>query len=114
MGSFRRAAIYDGVTYAPGARFRVVREGATLDGWVAELAGGCRGWRQRLRPGDLLTCTGDGPGLGADPGHGVEFTSAQSEAAGAFHCEVRPMTGGAFTSRPAPGLLEPAGAEASS
>ena len=107
MGPFgRRAVVYDGVTYAPGAVFRVISEQAVLAGWVAGL-GGCSGWRQQLRSGDVLTCTGDGPGLGADPGYGVEFTSADSEAAGAFHCEVWPMTGGAFASRPAPGLIEP-------
>jgi hypothetical protein len=73
--------------------------------------GGYRGWSQQLRPGDLLTCTGYGPGFGGDPGYGVEFTSAAAEAAGASHCEVRPSAGGVFDYRPAPGLLEPADCE---
>jgi hypothetical protein len=111
MGPFgRRAVTYDDVSYTPGSKFRVIGTGATLDGWVPEL-GASRGWRQLLRPGDLLTCTGYGPGLGGDPGYGVEFTSPESEAAGAFHCDVQPTTGGAFTSRPAAGLLEPADSE---
>jgi len=103
----RQAVTRDGVTYAPGRRFRVTREGAWLGGMVPEL-GGYRGWRQQLQIGDLLTCTGYGPGFGGDPGYGIEFTSAEARAAGASHCEVRPMTGGLFDYRPAAGLLEPA------
>ena len=108
--SARRAVTYDGVAFAPGRRFRVISEGVTLDGMVAE-QGGYSGWRQQLRPGDLLTCAGYGPGFGADPGYGVEFTSPASEAARACCCQVRPMAGGVFSYRPAPGLLEPADAE---
>jgi hypothetical protein len=103
----RRAVTYDGVTYAPGGQFRVISERATLDGWVPE-PHGSRGWRQRLRRGDLLTCTGYGPGIGADPGYGVEFTSPEAETAGAFHCLVQPTTGEIFSYRPATGLIEPA------
>jgi hypothetical protein len=111
MGPFgRRAVTCDGVTYTPGSRYRVIDEGAALVGWVPELDG-YSGWRQQLRAGDLLTCTGDGPGFGGDPGYGVEFTSPESEAAGAFHCDVQPTAGGVFSSRPAAGMLEPAGAE---
>ena len=111
MGPFgRRAVTYDGVTYVPGSRYRVIGGRATLDGWIPEL-GGSRGWRQQLRPGDLLTCTGNGPGFGGDAGYCVEFTSPESEAAGAFDCEVQPTAGGVFSSRPAAGLLEPADAE---
>lgn len=106
MTSFeRRTVTWDGVTYAPGARFRVISEGVTLDGMVPE-PGGYRGWRQQLRPGDVVTCTGYGPGWGGDPGYGVEFTTAESEAARACHCEIRPMAGGLFNFRPAPGLLQ--------
>jgi hypothetical protein len=96
----------DGVTYAPGARFRVIGDGATLDG-LEPMPGGYQSWRQPLRPGDVLTCTGYGPSYGGDPGYGVEFTSAESEAAGACHCKVRPMAGGMFDYHPAPGLIEP-------
>jgi hypothetical protein len=60
MGPFeRRAVTYNGDTYAPGGRFRVIGDEARLDGQVPEL-GGSSSWRQQLRPGDLLTCTGDG------------------------------------------------------
>ena len=31
--SGRRAVTYDGITYAPGAQFRVIGEGATLTAW---------------------------------------------------------------------------------
>jgi hypothetical protein len=105
----RRAVTRDGVTYAPGRQFRVAREGAWLDGMVPEMGGHC-GWRKQLQIGDLLTCTGYGPGFGADPGYGVEFTSAEARAAGASHCEVWPMIGGLFDYGPPPGLLEPADA----
>ena len=105
-GGPRRAISLDGVTYAPGERFRVIAEGAVLDGLVPA-RGSYKSWRQQLRPGDILTCTGYGPGFGGDPGYGVEFTSAGSEAAGAFHCQVRPVAGGALDYRPARGLLQP-------
>ena len=104
----RSAATFDGVDYAPGRRFRVVREGLRLDGWVASRhPGASDGWTQELHPGDILTCTGYGPGSGGDPGYGVEFTSEQSEAAGAFHCDIWPMHGDVFSYRPPPGFLEP-------
>jgi hypothetical protein len=103
--SERRAVTRDDVTYAPGARFRVIRAGVTLDGIVPE-QGGYGDWQQHLQPGDVVTCTGYGPGWGADPGYGIEFTSAGSEAARAIHCKIRPMTGGLFDYRPAPGSLQ--------
>jgi hypothetical protein len=109
--SERRAATFDGVTYAPGTRFRAIRAGVTLDGMVPE-RGGYGGWRQQLQPGDVVTCTGYGPGWGGDPGYGVEFTSTESEAARACHCEIRPMAGGVFDYHPAAGLIEPIDDEA--
>lgn len=108
----RRTATYDGISYAPGALFRVTAAGARLSGWTP-IHGGAAGWSQDLEPGDLLTCTGHGQGMGADPGYGVEFTSAESEGAGAFHCTVQPMTGGPFSYRPVPGILVPADSEPS-
>lgn len=97
----RRAVTYDGVTYAPGARFRVIREGVILEGMVPE-RGGYAGWQQHLQPGDVVTCTG------YSPGWGVEFTSAESATARARNCEIRPPAGGAFEYHPAAGLLAPA------
>lgn len=105
----RRTATYDGVTYAPGRVFEVAREGARLTGWVPEADGGLGLWSKEMHPGDLLTCTGDGPGAGSDPGFAVEFTSQASEEARASHCTVSPDTGMPFTGRPAPGVLKPAG-----
>jgi hypothetical protein len=103
----RRTVTYDGITYAPGAQYRVITEGVTLDGMISEGRGAYGGWQQHLQPGDLLTCTGFGPGWGADPGYGVEFTSAESEAARAFNCEVKPSAGSIFSYHPKAGVLEP-------
>ena len=106
MNGTRAAATYDGVTYAPGARFMVVAEGARLSGWTA-VPGGSRGWGQDLRPGDVLTCQGDGPGIGSDGGSGVEWTSGETVEARAFHCDLFPAAGSPWTYRPRPGILTP-------
>lgn len=106
----RRGVSFDGVHYAPGRRFRVIAEGAQLEGMVPEpdyRGSAWRGWQQSLEPGDVVTCTGFGAGWGGDPGYGVEFTSDQAEAERAGNCEIRPMAGGIFNYRPAPGVLEP-------
>lgn len=106
----RRGASFDGVRYAPGRRFRVIMRGAQLVGMAPEPGypgGAWRGWEQKLKPGDIVTCTGFGAGWGGDPGYGVEFTSDKAEAAHAGNCEIRPMAGGIFSYRPAPGVLEP-------
>jgi len=102
----RSTASYDGITYAPGTRFRVVREGLTLHGLTAE-ASAYRGWSQKLSPGDVLTCTGYGPGWGGDPGYGIEFTTSESIAAGAINCDVMPSVGGRYAFRPPAGSVEP-------
>lgn len=92
-----------GVCYAPGARFRVLRP-MRLTGWVP--GSGCvDGWGQQLRPGDIITCTGYGPGLGADPGCGVEWTTPEADAAHAVHCDTSPSAGGAFGYRPPAGYV---------
>jgi hypothetical protein len=102
----RETRTIGGVTYAPGARFRVVAEGVKLSGWVCSGPYSWSGWGQDLKPGDVITCTGFGADTGSDPGYGVQFTSEASIAAGAGGCDVRPMAGGMFDYRPAPGLLE--------
>jgi hypothetical protein len=106
----RTPARFDGIDYAPGRKFRVIREGLTLTGHTA-IIGGAQGWEQVLHIGDILTCTGYGPGSGGDPGYGVEFTSEHSEAARAFHCDIWPMYGGEFGYRPPPGSVEAAAGE---
>jgi hypothetical protein len=103
----RSAATFDGIDYAPGRKFRVGRERLKLTGYTP-VRGGADGWEQVLHAGDILTCTGYGPGIGGHPGYGVEFTSQQSEAAGAFHCDIWPMNGSLFDHRPPAGSLEPA------
>ena len=106
----RRPATFDGIDYAPGRKFRVAREGLKLTGHIP-VQGGAQGWEQVLHAGDILTCTGYGAGFGGDPGYGVEFTSQQSDAAGAFHCDIWPMYGGEFGYRPPPGSVEAAAGE---
>jgi hypothetical protein len=100
----RGAATFDGIHYAPGRKFRVAREGLTLTGHTP-VRGGADGWEQVLHVGDILTCTGYGPGIGGDPGYGVEFTSQKSEAAGAFHCDIWPPSGSVFDYRPPAGSV---------
>jgi hypothetical protein len=112
MRGERRAVTYDGVRYEPGGKFRVATEDATLDGMKCAGPYAWDGWRQRLRPGDVLTCTGYGAGWGSDPGYGVEFTTPESEAAGAFHCDVHPGVVVPFGYRPRPGVLEPVSPDA--
>jgi hypothetical protein len=48
-----------------------------------------------------------GEGMGSDPGFGVEFTTEQSLAARASHCDIYPFVGGLWAYRPPPGYLEP-------
>ena len=103
----RSAATFDGIGYAPGRKFCVTRVGLRLTGHTPVI-GGAHGWQQVLQVGDILTCTGYGPGFGGDPGYGVEFASQQSEAAGAFHCYIWPMHGTLFDYRPPAGSLEAA------
>lgn len=106
----RQTRELDGTTYAPGARFRVIKAGARLHGWTP-VRGGANGWSQELAVGDVITCTGFGPGMGSDPGHGVEFTSDAVTADGAFHVDFFPQVGGIWAYRPAPGYLEAIPAE---
>jgi hypothetical protein len=105
----RREVTYDGVSFAPGARFRVVGAGAYLDGLqpFGSHAGAWSGWKQELHVGDIITCTGFGPGFGSDPGYGVEFTTEKAKADNAIHCDFRPMTGGMWNYHPFPGYLIP-------
>jgi hypothetical protein len=106
MMNDRRAITLDGVTYAPGAAFRVTAR-ARLSGLKSEGRSSWGGWSQDLRPGDIVLCTGHGPGWGSDPGYGVEFSTPQSLADGASYCEITPSAGTIWNSRPHPGLLEP-------
>jgi hypothetical protein len=103
----RRTVTYDGIEYAPGRRFRVIRDGLKLTGMVhGENPGSFRGWSQQLNTGDIITCTGFGPGLGGDPGYGVEWTTPEAEAAGAVHVDMKPQFFVPFGYRPHPGSVE--------
>lgn len=101
----RTVVSYDGVMFAPGGRFRVVRTGARLVGWQS-MHGGFRGWVQELEVGDEIVCTGYGPGMGSDPGYGVEFTSEKSMADRASKCEFWPTVGGTWAYHPDVSFIE--------
>lgn len=96
-----------GVRYAPGAKFRVIAEGARLSGWKPYAPSAFQGWSQTLHVGDVIECTGYGAGFGSDPGYGVEWTSEQARADHASSVDFRPQIGGAWAYRPGPGFLEP-------
>ena len=99
---------FDGVTYAPGKKFRVVQP-ARLEGQVPhpKFPGSWTGWKQVLMPGDVVECRGYRPGWGSDPGYGIHWTSERARSACASFVELRPGTGTIFSFRPEPGLLEP-------
>jgi hypothetical protein len=102
----RTTQTYDGVEYAPGRRFRVVREGLKLTGWQPK-PGYQQGWGQDLHVGDVITCLGWGPGWGSDPGYGIEWTSEEAEKVRANSLDTWPSVGGAWGYRPPVGYLEP-------
>lgn len=96
----------DGLRYAPGTRFRITKEGARLHGFTPSGPSSFDGWTQQLHIGDVLTCTGFGPGWGGDPGYGIEFSTERSRADGALHCDVSPRRGGVWNYRPDPSFLQ--------
>lgn len=94
-----KARTFDGIEYAPGGRFRVIREGARLTWWNSDGTGDDR----ELKVGEVIQCAGYGPGWGSDPGYGIHFYNpARVEP-----CEFRPSTFSPVSSRPLPGYLEP-------
>ena len=104
----RTARTFDGIDYASGSQFQVTKPGLSLNGCrPSGYPGASDGWSQKLQPGDIITCTGYGTGMGGDPGYGVEFESEASEAVNAFHCHIYPMYGDVFSYRPPPGALTP-------
>jgi hypothetical protein len=103
----RQTTTLDGVEYAPGGKFRVVKEGARLSGWTPMAPSAWSGWSQVLHVGDVIECRGFGPGFGSDPGYGVEWTSEQAREAHAGSCDFWPSVGGMWSYHPAAGFLEP-------
>lgn len=102
----RTARTIDGVDFRPGRKFRVVKPGLCLRGWVP-VVGASQGWGHDLNVGDVVECLGHGPGMGSDPGHGLEFTSEAAREAGAFHVEIQPNVGGIWNFHPPVDSLEP-------
>lgn len=101
----RRTMTFDGVEYAVGSKFKVVRTGGYLIGWKHDSLGAI-GWSQRLAVGEVIVCDGAGFGFGSDPGYGIEFQNDEVGRA-CFH----PTVGGSFNYRPQPGYLEPVNEE---
>jgi hypothetical protein len=102
--SNRAVTVLDGVEYAPGVRFEVVRDGARLMGMVPDNNHSFtyKSWRKYLAVGDVIECAGYGSGFGSDPGFGVEFRDPEGGL-----CEFHPWIGSAFNYRPEPGYLRP-------
>lgn len=99
----RGAVTVDGVLYEPGAKFRVVREGARITGLTeSRYPGVMKDSRRYLSVGDVIECAGYGAGWGSDPGFGVEFRDPDMGLV-----EFHPWIGGPFNYRPEPGYLEP-------
>ena len=91
---------YGGVVWAPGKKFRVIKEGGRLSGWTPK-PGYQQGWTRELHVGDVIVCEGTRWGWGSDPGYGVGFIEE------GVNCpEFWPSEGGAFGYHPAPGYLE--------
>jgi hypothetical protein len=104
----RTAHRLSGIDYAPGEKFTVIAEGASLIGWTPT-QDACEAWTQQLHVGDLIECTGFGfgDGRGFTPGFGVEWSSAVAHAARAFHVTVSPDQGGPWAHHPVGGFLRP-------
>lgn len=108
------AGVKDGLT--PGARFRVVKEGARLRGMVS--AGpGASGFADRpLAVGDTIVCRGYGPGWGSDPGYGYHWVDDELAHA-TFHPSPPSDPSGRWTGsvfsygQPQVGYLEPVAEE---
>lgn len=95
--------------YARGKRFRVIKAGAQLRGLT--LVPGVhytahQGWTQDLALGDVIESLGYGPGFGADPGYGINWTSEHAKAERAHSLTFYPEEGGIWSYRPPEGYLE--------
>lgn len=96
--------------WAKGRAFRVIKEGAYLDGltlvpdvhYTAH-----QGWRHHLAVGDVITSLGVTPGWGSDPGYGVHWTCDAVVKDGVSHAEFKPSAGNIWSFHPVDGFLEP-------
>lgn len=90
-------------TYAAGKRFRVVREGATLNGMV-QTGTVIRAWSRPLVVGEVIVSRGPGYGWGSDPGFGVHWETDEPDVE---HAYVTPSGSPMFfIYYPADGFLE--------
>lgn len=78
--------------YVEGASFRVVKEGARLEGLVTFGASAWGGWSRPLRVGEVLLCRGWLPGWGSDSIPHVQFTG-KDVPPNADWVHVWPMSG---------------------
>lgn len=92
--------------FPAGAQFRVTAEGARLRGFTPAGRGAFHSWSHDLHVGDVIECTRDVRGFGADPGYGVHWTSPDVDSAGAVKVTFSPSQGSIFDYHPADGYLE--------
>lgn len=92
--------------YARGKRFRVIKAGAKLWGLTPIRPNVQQGWTQVLEVGDVIESLGFGPGFGADPGYGINWTSERAKAEHAHSLSFAPSEGGIWAYRPSEGYLE--------
>lgn len=92
-------------TFKEGNRFRVVREGARLEGLVYFGETTWSGWSRNLEVGEIVTCTGWQPAWNAEHVSVANFT-AENVPPNARWCSVWPIAG-LFLPWPMPGFLEP-------
>jgi hypothetical protein len=93
-----------GVKYAKGKKFRVVREGAKVQGMQAK-QGYHQGWSRPLAIGEVVESKGFEWGWGSDPGQEVHFI-VDDIPSGVSCIEVGPLHYGPMTAWPQDGYLE--------
>ena len=91
-----------------GQEFRVVKDGAFLDGMVPTHPSAFSGWKYDLPVGAVITCLGYRRGWGSDPGPDiVQWSCHESKRVHASFVEFRPQGGKTiYDSRPMDGYLE--------
>jgi len=93
-----------GTRYAKGKKFRVIKEGAKVQGMQA-MPGYHQGWQRPLAVGDVVESRGFEWGWGSDPGQEVHFI-VDGVPSGVSFIEVGPLQFGPMSSWPQDGYLE--------
>lgn len=92
----------------PGARYRVVREGATLSGWRPIAPYSEQSWRRQLHVGEIIRYDGLGYSGGSDGIDIEKFTPEELhhdyETSATFRPTANP--GNIWITRPDPSFLE--------